>query len=222
MILNKENRLKQDSVRKNKHIIKSSNCDTNNEKLVDSLHERFCVITGPNMGGKSTFMKQCALMCIFAQIGCFVPADNAVLPIINGIYLRIGANDISSKGMSTFMVEMNDIARICKNADSKLLIIVDELGRGTSAIDGLSLALSVKEYLITKNSYTLFATHFPELCSKDIINKRVKCEYNNDELVLLYEIEDGVCDVSYGVEIAEKIGFPSEVVEYAKKLSNDT
>ncbi|KAM0688262.1 MSH2 protein [Conglomerata obtusa] len=184
----------------------------------DKISNRFCVITGPNMGGKSTFMKQCAITCILAQIGCFVPCSKAVLPIIDGIYLRIGANDLSSKGMSTFMVEMHDIARICKKATSSSLIIIDELGRGTSAIDGLSLALSVKEFLITKKSFTFFATHFPEICGEDVINKRVKCEFDNNNLILLYEIEDGACDISYGVEIAEKIGFPKEVVLMAKEL----
>lgn len=191
-------------------------CIKNSISLADN--KKFCVITGPNMGGKSTFIKQCAIISILAQIGCLVPADTAVVPLITGIYVRIGANDLASVGMSTFMVEMNDIARICKNATPSTLIIIDELGRGTSALDGLSLALSIKEFLLDKMCYTMFATHFPELCGEDVLNLKMMCSID-EMLVMLYRIEVGVCDMSLGVEVAEWVGFPREVIEMARKYN---
>ncbi|EJW01209.1 hypothetical protein EDEG_04058 [Edhazardia aedis USNM 41457] len=185
--------------------------------------KKFCIITGPNMGGKSTFLKTISTTCILAQIGCLVPCSHAILPILDGIYIRLGCNDNASKGLSTFMVEMIDIARISNNCTNRSLVIIDELGRGTSAIDGLSLALSMRDFLVEKGCITLFATHFSEICkinSGEVINKKVKCEMD-DELTLLYEIVDGVCDISYGVNVAEKVGFPKDVVDDARKLNNE-
>lgn len=196
-------------------------CIKNSVSLGLNENKRFCVITGPNMGGKSTFLKLCAIINLLAQIGCFIPCEEGFLPTIDGIFVRIGANDISSKGLSTFMVEMNDIARICNNVTNNSLIIIDELGRGTSAIDGLSLAMSIKEFLIEKNCYTFFATHFPELCGEDVLNKRMACQLNENGLTLLYKLEDGICNASLGVECAQHAGFPSEIVEFAKELLNN-
>lgn len=190
------------------------NCIKNSIKL--SGDNRFCVLTGPNMGGKSTFIKLCSIVSILTQIGSLVPCLHAVVPIMSGIYVRIGANDMACMGMSTFMVEMNDIARICKNATPNTLIIIDELGRGTSALDGLSLALSIKEFLLKKNCYTLFATHFPEICGEDVLNLKMTCSVS-DMLTMLYKIEEGVCDVSLGIEVAESIGFPEEVLKMTKQ-----
>lgn len=190
-------------------------CITNSLKIDND--KRFCTITGPNMGGKSTFIKLCGIICILGQMGCPVPCRKATLSIIDGIYVRIGANDILTQGMSTFMVEMNDMARICKNVDSNSLVIIDELGRGTSAIDGLSIALSIKEYLMKKNALTLFATHFTEVCCDKSCNKRMSCEIDENGLNLLYKLEDGVSSESLGINVAQQVGFPEEVVRLAKQ-----
>lgn len=176
-------------------------------------NKRMCVITGPNMGGKSTFLKTCGVIAILAQIGSYVPAERSTMPIFDGIYVRVGANDCAFTGASTFMMEMIDVARICRLSSSESLVIIDELGRGTSAIDGLSIARAVKEHLVMKNVLCFCATHFPELCSEDVLNKRVK----SNGSVLMYELIDGVCDTSFGISVAEKVNFPKEVVEVAKK-----
>lgn len=194
------------------------NCIKNTVKL--TTEKRFCVLTGPNMGGKSTFIKLCSIISILSQIGCLVPAAHATVPVMTGMYVRIGANDMASKGMSTFMVEMTDIARICKNATPQTLVIIDELGRGTSAVDGLSLALSIKEFLLKKKCYTLFATHFPEVCGEDVLNLKMTCQIG-DGLTMLYKIEEGVCDVSLGIEVAESIGFPEEVIRMTREFLNE-
>ncbi|KAF2343562.1 DNA mismatch repair protein MutS C-terminal, partial [Trinorchestia longiramus] len=125
-----------------------------------------CVITGPNMGGKSTFVKMCALVSIMAQVGCYVPARSCEIPIFDGIYTRIGAGDCAPKGESTFMREMVDIGRICRCATNRSLVIIDELGRGTSVQDGLSLAMAVCKYL-KRLGISFFTTHFPEICELD-------------------------------------------------------
>ncbi|ADM11189.1 DNA mismatch repair ATPase MutS [Encephalitozoon intestinalis ATCC 50506] len=175
--------------------------------------KKMCVVTGPNMGGKSTFLKTCGVVALLAHIGCYVPADYASIPILDGIYARVGANDCSFTGSSTFMMEMADIARICRLSSSESLIIIDELGRGTSAIDGLSIAQAVKEHIVQKKALCLCATHFPELCGDDVLNKKVK----NEGTLLMYEVVDGVCDTSFGIMVAEKVGFPTKVIETAKE-----
>jgi len=179
--------------------------------------KRMCIITGPNMGGKSTFLKTCGVIAILAQIGSYIPAEYGNLPIFDGIYVRVGANDCAFTGTSTFMMEMMDIAKICRSSSSSSLVIIDELGRGTSAIDGLSIAQSVKEYLISKGSLCFCATHFPELCDENVLNKRVK----NDGTLLMYELVDGICDTSFGIMVAEKVNFPDEVIEMAKNYMNN-
>ncbi|UYI28045.1 DNA mismatch repair protein Msh2 [Encephalitozoon cuniculi] len=173
---------------------------------------RMCVVTGPNMGGKSTFLKTCGVIALLAHMGCYVPAEYASIPILDGIYTRVGAGDCSFTGSSTFMMEMADIARICRLSSPESLIIIDELGRGTSAVDGLSIAQAVKEHLILKKSLCLCATHFPELCGDDVLNKKAK----SDGTLLMYEMVDGICDTSFGIMVAEKVGFPAEVIEMAK------
>ncbi|KAG0418063.1 DNA mismatch repair protein MutS [Dictyocoela roeselum] len=217
---------------KNSIMYNSSNDDQIVYKLVDAFHpllefsgcirnsielrgNNVCVITGPNMGGKSTFVKQCALISIMAQIGCYVPAKICKIPIFDGIYTRIGSSDCISRGESTFMREMTDIARICNIATKKSLIIIDELGRGTSARDGLSIAMAVCKYL-KKLGISFFTTHFPEICELDVVNKKVL--FNE---VMLYKLVDGKCDESYGLYVCRLAGFPEEVVECAEKLMKE-
>lgn len=183
---------------------------------IDFDNKNICVITGPNMGGKSTFIKQCAIISILAQIGCYVPCKYCNIPIFDGIYTRIGASDCSIKGESTFMREMMDISRICRLATNKSLIIIDELGRGTSAKDGLSIAIAVCNYLKNKG-ITFFTTHFPQICDLDVLNKKVLIDDN----VMLYKLVDGKCDYSYGLNVCKAVGFPQEVIDEAEKLIND-
>ncbi|KAG0441283.1 DNA mismatch repair protein msh2 [Dictyocoela muelleri] len=193
-------------------LLEFSGCIKNSIEMCD---KNICVITGPNMGGKSTFVKQCAIISIMAQIGCYVPAKYCKIPIFDGIYTRIGASDCISRGESTFMREMTDIARICSAATKKSLIIIDELGRGTSARDGLSIAMAVCKYL-KKLGISFFTTHFPEICDLDVINKKVI--FNE---VMLYKLVDGKCDQSYGLNVCRLAGFPEEVIECVEKLMKD-
>ncbi|KAF9762305.1 DNA mismatch repair protein msh-2 [Nosema granulosis] len=174
---------------------------------------RMVVITGPNMGGKSTFLKSLAWISVFAQMGCYVPASSASLPIFDGIYIRMGASDCTYTGDSTFMLEMKDISRIVRNATQHSLVLIDELGRGTSEIDGLSIALAVRDYLLRTNCVSIFATHFPELCEGEVVKKRV----DSDGVLLLYKIVDGVCEKSFGLNVAKRVGFPEDVIEKIEK-----
>lgn len=175
--------------------------------------DRMVVLTGPNMGGKSTFLKSLAIISVFAQMGCYVPASYASLPIYDGIYVRMGASDCSYTGDSTFMLEMKDISRIVRNATKSSLVLIDELGRGTSEVDGLSIALSVKDYLLDTNCITLFATHFPQLCDDRVVKKKV----DYDGVLLLYKIVDGICNKSFGINVARRVGFPEKVLKEIEK-----
>lgn len=184
-----------------------------------------CILTGPNMGGKSTLLKAISMVALYAQIGSYVPAKHALLPIFDRVFLRIGAQDCLSKGLSTFMVEMLEITKIIKTATSNSLILIDELGRGTSAADGYSLALSIRDYLAELGVLSFIATHYSglgrdgnELNTKKCINKRMGIEKS----VLTYKMEDGLCDTSFGLTIAELAGFPDEVLENAKKYLKNT
>ncbi|KAF7684532.1 DNA mismatch repair protein Msh2 [Astathelohania contejeani] len=204
---------------KSKYIIENSFHPLIRDPVKNSIefnNETFCVITGPNMGGKSTFIKQCAIISILAQMGCYVPCEKCVLPIFDGIFVRIGASDCT--GSSTFMLEMIDISQICRSATQNSLIIIDELGRGTSASDGLSIALAVTEYLIERGCYTFFATHFPEIGRLEnttkILNRRIKTQ--ND--IILYNIEEGICDTSYGINVAILAGFPESTIKIANEF----
>ncbi|EPR78556.1 DNA mismatch repair protein msh-2 [Spraguea lophii 42_110] len=194
-------------------LLVGRDCIKNDISLVDN---KFVVITGPNMGGKSTFLKQCAIISILAQIGSYVPAEYSELTILDGIFIRIGASDCASKNISTFMNEMIDIAHICRMATNQSMVIIDELGRGTSAKDGLALALSVSEFLIKNKTLTFFATHFPEVCKLNTINKRVKTIINQNDVIMLYKLEDGICNTSFGLHVAKIVGFPEEIINEAK------
>lgn len=180
------------------------------------------IITGPNMAGKSTYMRQMAIIIIMAQIGSFVPCDMASISICDKVFTRIGASDNISKGESTFMLEMNEVSNILKNATESSFIILDEVGRGTSSDDGLSIAMSLVEYLSKKKRIkTVFATHFHELTIlenelNNVVNLRIDILEENDSLVFLRKISRGKSDRSYGIEVARMSGLPEEVIENAK------
>ncbi len=195
-----------------------------NDTVLDCGDNRSAIITGPNMAGKSTYMRQVALICLMAQAGSFVPASSAELCILDGIFTRIGASDDLASGSSTFMVEMNEVADILKNATSKSLIIFDEIGRGTSTFDGMSIARAVLEYAADKKKLgakTLFATHYHELTELEnsvngVKNYNIAVKKRGDDITFLRRIVSGCADGSYGIEVAKLAGVPSAVVERAK------
>jgi len=196
-----------------------------NDTLLDENENRTMVITGPNMAGKSTYMRQVALIVLMAHIGCFVPAKSADISLTDRIFTRIGASDDLSSGQSTFMVEMIEVATILNYATSSSLLILDEIGRGTSTFDGLSIAWAVLEYITkTIKAKTLFATHFHELTELEglsgIKNYRVLVSQINDKIVFLHKIAVGGASRSYGVEVAALAGVCKEVVDQAKKIMN--
>ncbi len=197
-----------------------------NDVLLDTNENRVAIITGPNMAGKSTYMRQAALITIMAQIGSYVPADSAEISVVDSIFTRIGASDDLSTGQSTFMVEMNEVAYILKNATKNSLLILDEIGRGTSTFDGMSIARAVLEYVADKKvlgAKTLFATHYHELTVLENTVKGVK-NYNiaaikrGDDITFLRRIIPGAADESYGVEVANLAGLPDSVISRAKKI----
>ncbi|MES2998122.1 MAG: DNA mismatch repair protein MutS [Pseudomonadota bacterium] len=185
--------------------------------------QRLLIITGPNMGGKSTYMRQTALICLLAMIGCFVPAKSASIGPIDRLFTRIGAADDLAGGRSTFMVEMAETASILHNATEQSVVIMDEIGRGTSTFDGLALAFSCAEYLANKiRSYTLFATHYFELTElaetiAGIANYHLKAMEHNDKIVFLYTVNEGPANQSYGLQVAQLAGVPKPVIERAKE-----
>ena len=195
-----------------------------NDTVLNCGSDRCTIITGPNMAGKSTYMRQVALICLMAQAGSFVPALNAELCVVDGIYTRIGASDDLSSGSSTFMVEMNEVADILKNATSASLIIFDEIGRGTSTFDGMSIARAVLEYAADKKKLgakTLFATHYHELTDLEasvdgVRNYNIAVKKRGDDITFLRRIVPGCADGSYGIEVAKLAGVPNAVVERAK------
>jgi len=192
-----------------------------NDTLLDSNDNRTMIITGPNMAGKSTYMRQVAIITLMAHIGCFVPAKSAEIALTDRIFTRIGASDDLSSGQSTFMVEMIEVATILNYATGSSLLILDEIGRGTSTFDGLSIAWAVLEF-ITKNlrAKTLFATHFHELTELDdldgIQNYRVLISQVGDSIVFLHKIASGGAARSFGVEVAALAGVCKPVIERAK------
>lgn len=197
---------------------------TPNDVYLDTNGSRLLIITGPNMSGKSTFMRQTALIVLMAQIGCFVPAAYAKIGVVDKIFTRVGASDDLTSGQSTFMVEMNEVAEILNNATKKSLVILDEIGRGTSTFDGISIAKAVAEYISGKNigCKTLFATHYHELISMEkeydgIRNFSVAAVKRGDELKFLHKICEGGTDDSYGIEVAKLAGLPQKVVNRAKE-----
>ena len=197
-----------------------------NDTELDLNENRVAIITGPNMSGKSTYMRQTALIVLMAQIGSYVPAKSAEISVVDSIFTRIGASDDLSTGQSTFMVEMNEVAYILKNATKNSLLILDEIGRGTSTYDGMSIARAVLEYAAdTKKlgAKTLFATHYHELTvledkMKGVKNYNIAAIKHGDELTFLRRIIRGAADESYGVEVAKLAGLPDSVIERAKKI----
>ncbi len=197
-----------------------------NDTLLDQKAHKFYIITGPNMAGKSTYLRQVALITLIAQIGCFVPADKAEIGIVDRIFTRVGASDDLSQGQSTFMVEMNELANILNNATHKSLIILDEIGRGTSTYDGLSIAWSVVEYLSQNsgiNAKTLFATHYHELTELEgkidgVCNFRIAVKETKDDIIFLRMIERGGANQSFGIQVAKLAGVPEGVIDRAKVI----
>lgn len=182
--------------------------------------EQMLLITGPNMGGKSTYIRQVALITIMAQMGSFVPAKRAHLPLIDKLFSRIGASDNLYRGQSTFMVEMSETAYILNNATSRSLVILDEIGRGTTTFDGISIAWAVAEHLIAKGCKTLFATHYWELTHLKqgaVKNMQVSVQEEAEEILLLHKIIPGASDKSYGIHVARLAGLPQEVIACAKE-----
>jgi DNA mismatch repair protein MutS len=195
-----------------------------NDCFIDGDENRLLLITGPNMAGKSTFIRQVALIVLLAQIGSFVPARAAEIGIVDRIFTRVGASDDLSRGQSTFMVEMNETANIVNNATAASLIILDEIGRGTSTFDGLSIAWSVAEHLHDLiQARTLFATHYHEMTELERICPGVK-NYNvavrewNDQIIFLRKIQRGAADKSYGIQVARLAGLPIGIVDRAKEI----
>ena len=197
-----------------------------NDTYLDDKKQRISIITGPNMAGKSTYMRQTALIVLMAQIGSFVPASSANIGLVDRIFTRVGASDDLASGQSTFMVEMNEVANILRNATSKSLLILDEIGRGTSTFDGLSIAWSVVEYISNSRllgAKTLFATHYHELTELEgkidnVNNYCIAVKEKGDEIVFLRKIVKGGADKSYGIQVAKLAGVPDAVIERAKEI----
>jgi DNA mismatch repair protein MutS len=197
-----------------------------NTVKLDDQDNQVLIITGPNMAGKSTVLRQVALLVIMAQMGSFIPAAGAAVSITDRIFTRVGALDNLSQGQSTFMVEMEETANILNNASEKSLVIMDEIGRGTSTFDGLSIAWAVAEYLHDLNNKgvkTLFATHYHELTELARTKPRVK-NFNiavkewNDEIIFLRKLVGGGTNRSYGIQVARLAGIPARVIERSKKI----
>ena len=198
-----------------------------NDTLLDNENNMVQIITGPNMAGKSTYIRQVAIITLMAQIGSFVPAKEADISIVDRIFTRIGASDNLSQGESTFMVEMNEVANILKNATKNSLIILDEVGRGTSTYDGLSIAWAIVEYIANDiKAKTLFATHYHELTElsnklKGVKNLTVLVEEKADEIIFLRKIIEGSTDKSYGIEVAKLAGIDKKIIDRANEILNE-
>ncbi len=197
-----------------------------NDTYLDTFGNRTAIITGPNMAGKSTYMRQTALIVLMAQIGSFVPAKSARIGIVDRIFTRIGASDDLASGQSTFMVEMSEVAQIIKNATSKSLLILDEIGRGTSTFDGMAIARAVLEHCTDKKKLgakTMFATHYHELTALEdelegVKNYNISAKKRGDEVIFLRKIVPGGADDSYGIEVAKLAGVPDSVIRRAKAV----
>ena len=197
-----------------------------NDTYLDDKKNRISIITGPNMAGKSTYMRQTALIVLMAQIGSFVPASSANVGMVDRIFTRVGASDDLASGQSTFMVEMNEVANILRNATSKSLLILDEIGRGTSTFDGLSIAWAVVEHISDSKllgAKTLFATHYHELTELEgkidnVNNYCIAVKEKGDDIVFLRKIVKGGADKSYGIQVAKLAGVPDSVIQRAKEI----
>lgn len=194
-----------------------------NDSLLNANENRLNIITGPNMAGKSTFMRQVALITIMAQIGSFIPAEYAHIGVVDKVFTRVGASDDLSSGESTFMVEMMEVANILKNATDRSLVILDEIGRGTSTYDGLSIAWAVAEYVSKLKSKTLFATHYHELVGLEgkidgAKNYHITVKERGEDIIFLRKIVEGGTDESYGIHVAKLAGVPKEVTNRANEI----
>jgi DNA mismatch repair protein MutS len=184
---------------------------------------RMLIITGPNMGGKSTYMRQAALIVLLAHVGSYVPADRAVIGPLDRIFTRIGAADDLAGGRSTFMVEMTEAANILNNASARSLILMDEIGRGTSTFDGLSLAWAMARHIAARlKAFTLFATHYFELTTlatevEGCVNVHLDATEHGDDIVFLHAVKDGPANRSYGLQVAQLAGVPRDVILHARR-----
>lgn len=213
-------------IKEGKHPVISNNLAHHfiaNDTLLTETHS-FLIITGPNMGGKSTYLRQVALITLMAHLGSFVPAQEATIALRDRIFTRIGAGDNVAGGKSTFLVEMEETAHICSQATAHSLIILDEIGRGTSTFDGLAIAQSVIEYLYTVvKARCLFATHYHELTALQQEFSGIACYYAANKkteagIILLYKIVEGIADGSFGVEVAKLAQLPTRVVQRAQEI----
>jgi DNA mismatch repair protein MutS len=199
-----------------------------NDLSMNTEKSQIHLITGPNMAGKSTYLRQVGLIVLMAQIGCFVPAESAEIGIVDKLFTRVGASDNLAGGESTFLVEMNEAANILNNATEKSLILLDEIGRGTATYDGLSLAWAITEYLHQKKEVaarTLFATHYHELTDLEntlerLENHHIAVKEFGDKIVFLRQIMPGPGDKSYGIYVAQMAGLPNQVISRAKEILN--
>jgi DNA mismatch repair protein MutS len=197
-----------------------------NDVTLDGRSSQLVILTGPNMGGKSTYLRQVALLCVMAQAGSFLPAREAKMPLVDRIFARVGASDNIARGQSTFMVEMQETASILHTATSKSLVVLDEIGRGTATFDGLSIAWAVAEYLATNprmRPKTLFATHYHELtdlgdATPGVVNFHVAAREWKDDIIFLRKIVPGRADRSYGIQVARLAGLPGSVIERAREI----
>ena len=199
-----------------------------NDLLMDARSNQIHLLTGPNMAGKSTYLRQTGLIVILAQIGSFVPADKAKIGIVDRLFTRVGASDNLAAGESTFLVEMNEVANILNNASNKSLILLDEVGRGTATYDGLSLAWAITEHIhnnVNIQARTIFATHYHELTELEkslekIENYHVEVKEFKDSIIFLRSIAKGSVDKSYGIQVAEMAGLPNSVILRATNILN--
>ena len=203
-------------------LLKHSDVFIPNDTNLDLNNNQIAIITGPNMSGKSSLLRQVGLIVLLAQIGSYVPAESAVIGIVDKIFTRVGAQDNIAAGESTFLVEMNEAANILNNSTNRSLILLDEVGRGTSTFDGISIAWSIAEYIHDKiGARTLFATHYHELNELSerfnrIKNFKVEVREHADKIIFLRKVTPGTADHSYGIQVAQMAGLPEEVTERAK------